>query len=93
MPFSHSQICQKLSSGWKHVYDSGAVQAIAYGDGQWVSYDNEESISTKMKYISSMGLGGAMIWSLDADDFTGQGCGRGKYPLLKTINNVSLHFD
>ena len=26
-----------------------------------------------------------MIWSLDLDDFNGQFCGEGKFPLLATI--------
>ena len=33
-------------------------------------------------------LGGAMIWSLALDDFTGTFCGQGKYPLLSAINRV-----
>lgn len=28
-----------------------------------------------------------MVWSLDNDDFTGNGCGKGKYPLLRAIND------
>lgn len=85
------QICSAIrTKGWRTSYDSGAEQATAFGDNQWVSYDNLESIAAKTKFIKSQRLGGAMIWSLDFDDFNGQACGQGKYPLLKAINNVSV---
>ena len=35
-------------------------------------------------YIKSNGLGGAMIWSLETDDFLGK-CGLGNNPLLTAI--------
>jgi len=54
-----------------------------------MTYDNERSVKAKVDYLKSQRLGGAMIWSLDYDDFTGQFCNRGKYPLLSTINKVS----
>ena len=38
---------------------------------QWVGYDDKESIHLKCNYIKNMKLGGAMIWALDYDDFTG----------------------
>lgn len=29
-----------------------------------------------------------MFWSLDSDDFTGEFCGQGKFPILKTVLSV-----
>ena len=58
----------------------------AYGGDEWVSFDDIDTIQQKTEYVRSMGLGGAMIWALDLDDFKGT-CGTGEtYPLLKTIN-------
>lgn len=42
------------------------------------------SLTEKTNYIKSMSLGGAMLWSIETDDFQGT-CGE-KYPLLKTLN-------
>lgn len=55
---------------------------------QWVSFDDDFMIRHKAEFIRAMDLGGAMIWALDLDDFTGKYCGCGKYPLLTTINYV-----
>lgn len=51
-----------------------------------MGFDDVRSIESKVKYIMDRKLGGAMIWSLDMDDFTGTFCNQGKYPLLSTIN-------
>jgi len=35
--------------------------------GSWACYDDQQSLSYKISYIKSMGLGGAMMWSIDMD--------------------------
>lgn len=47
---------------------------------------NDRSMREKAEYVKGMGLGGAMVWSIETDDFKGR-CGD-KYPLLKTLNEV-----
>lgn len=41
-----------------------------YNGSTWWSYDDPNAIQTKMTYIKSKGLGGAMAWSMDGDDGT-----------------------
>lgn len=36
----------------------------------------------KIKYLLEQSLGGAFVWALDLDDFSGHFCGQGKYPLV-----------
>jgi chitinase len=77
--------------GWTSEYNREAAEAIAYSSrvGEMVTYDNRQSMMDKVDYINSLNLGGAMIWTLDFDDFSGSFCNEGKYPLLKTINQVN----
>merc|ERR1712106_520477 len=69
------------------------IQApYAHGDGDWVAYDNERSIRAKVQLAKQYGLGGIMNWAIDIDDFKGQFCGQGPYPLLnaaKTEWNIA----
>lgn len=57
-------------------------------EDQLVTFDDDFMVRHKSEYIRMMGLGGAMAWALDLDDFSGRYCGCGKSPLLGTINHV-----
>ena len=73
--------------GWTVVRDEkNRMGPYAFKDDEWVSFDDIDTIQQKTDYLKSMGLGGAMVWALDLDDFGGR-CSAGEtYPLLKTIN-------
>lgn len=47
--------------------DEAAVRYFAWGDNQWVSYDDAESIKQKVNYANEQGLLGIFIWALDLD--------------------------
>ena len=87
---AYYEICHKIiNEGWKVVRDpKGRMGPYAHNKGtEWVGFDDIDTIKHKSEYIKEMGLGGAMIWALDLDDFTDR-CGCEKHPLLKTINRV-----
>ncbi|RXG60009.1 hypothetical protein Avbf_10088 [Armadillidium vulgare] len=85
---AYYEICYNVEQGWTVVQDPlGNMGPYAYSGDQWVSYDDVAMVQTKSEYVLSMGLGGAMIWSLDLDDFANR-CGTEAYPLLKTINRI-----
>lgn len=50
-----------------------------------MGYDDEKSLSFKAQYLQNAGLGGAMLFSIDNDDYQGY-CSVDKFPLLRTIN-------
>ncbi|KAH8400517.1 hypothetical protein KR222_002936, partial [Zaprionus bogoriensis] len=86
---SYYEICSNIQRrGWNVVRDArGRMGPYAYSRDQWVSFDDTSMIRHKSEYVRAMGLGGAMIWALDLDDFKND-CGCETYPLLKTINRV-----
>jgi len=79
--------------GWEVMWDDAAQVPYAVHGNQWLTYDNLRSVQQKLAYISSKGLGGAMVWEVNGDDFKGQ-CGDGKFPMMKlmmkTLNQGKL---
>ncbi|CAF4455404.1 unnamed protein product [Rotaria socialis] len=81
-------VCEKMKETWD------AKQLVPYIAGPYnqpkAGVENVRSMKYKANYIKQNNLGGAMIWTLDMDDFRGQFCCQGKFPLIKTIKAV-LH--
>ncbi|CAG2057946.1 unnamed protein product [Timema podura] len=69
---------------WTIDWDDEAEVPFASRGSLWVAYDDPESIAEKAQYVLDMELGGAMVWSIDMDDFRGN-CGD-KNILLQKIN-------
>lgn len=76
----YNEICVLLSdrtSGWKRSYSVELSQAVArYRDEvtnetRVAVFDSSRSIARKIKFAMSRNLAGAMIWSIDTDDFLG----------------------
>ncbi|KZZ87786.1 Glycoside hydrolase, subgroup, catalytic core [Moelleriella libera RCEF 2490] len=65
----------------KDIVDSGkakvttdkdsAVKIVTFGEDQWVSYDDEETLRMKMDYANKRCLGGIMVWAASTDDDDG----------------------
>ena len=69
------------------VWDEEARVPYCYRGSDWISYDDERSIKEKMTLIEEFNLGGAMVFSLDTDDFEGV-CDekrKKKFPLLNVV--------
>ncbi|CAG7689048.1 unnamed protein product, partial [Allacma fusca] len=82
------QICKELNGNrgqWKTYWDSSARVPFMRSGSKWLSFDNPESLYQKVEFALSKKLGGAMVWSIDTDDFLGY-CGGTKYPLMQSIN-------
>uniref|UniRef100_A0A182QY58 chitinase n=1 Tax=Anopheles farauti TaxID=69004 RepID=A0A182QY58_9DIPT len=90
---SYYEICSNIQKkNWNVVRDrKGRMGPYAYKGDQWVSFDDQYMIRHKSEFVKAMGLGGAMIWALDLDDFRNL-CGCEEYPLLRTINRVLRNY-
>lgn len=83
---SYWEMCDYLKDGGKETVDSEGVGAYMVKGDQWYGYDTPDTVKTKMEWLKKEGYGGAFIWCLDFDDFKGESCGKGAYPLMNSIN-------
>ncbi|XP_070501617.1 probable chitinase 10 [Chironomus tepperi] len=96
---AYYEVCSFLAqTNTTLVWDSEQQVPFAYRDDQWVGFDDERSLKTKMDWLKENGYGGVMVYAIDMDDFGGR-CGAGKYPLLNTLKTelesykVDLEYD
>lgn len=80
---AYYEICEMLLNGAVYVWDDEMKVPYLVDGDQWIGFDDERSIRHKMSWIKENGYGGAMAWTVDMDDFTGNVCGGNvKYPLI-----------
>ncbi|XP_043252760.1 probable chitinase 10 [Colletes gigas] len=84
---AYYEICNNAKNrGWSVTkVPGGLVGPYATKDDQWVGYDDVSIVLQKAEFINDLNLGGAIMWSLDMDDFRGC-CGDGRYPLLTALS-------
>ncbi|XP_063064588.1 acidic mammalian chitinase-like [Engraulis encrasicolus] len=85
--WSYYEVCSFLQGATVQKIEDQKVP-YAFKGTEWVGYDDKESFATKVQYLKSKGFGGAFIWALDLDDFAGQFCGQGNYPLLSHLKGL-----
>ncbi|XP_037776380.1 endochitinase-like [Penaeus monodon] len=83
---AYFEICRYLIDDpeWIQEYDAFGLVPFAYRGDQWVGYDDLSSVRVKMDFIRAQGLGGAMTWAIDQDDYNGW-CGQGVNPLMSEL--------
>lgn len=76
----YNELCLMLSNkslGWISQWDGPTAQNIARhktddnGKTNVVVYDSTRSIANKVRFLVKKELAGAMVWSVDTDDFLG----------------------
>ncbi|XP_074833408.1 acidic mammalian chitinase-like [Carettochelys insculpta] len=86
--WAYYEICTFLSNRATQAWDTPQDVPYAYKGSEWLGYDNIKSFNIKAQWLMKNNFGGAMVWSLDLDDFTGTFCNQGKFPLINTLKNA-----
>lgn len=91
---------QNDTSGWSRHWDDESKTPFIINGQKLIAYDDEQSITAKVEFAMKQGLAGAMVWSIDTDDFRGD-CSKGpstsdrrfndNFPLMRTINEVIVN--
>merc|ERR1719450_204094 len=68
----------------RHYDSDRECPYIVTNDGEWIGYDDRQSLAAKVDFAKNRKLAGTMVWALDLDDFTGAYEADGaKYPLIR----------
>ncbi|XP_053338997.1 acidic mammalian chitinase-like isoform X1 [Clarias gariepinus] len=84
---SFYEVCSFLKGASTHWIEDQKVPYATKGN-QWVGFGNSQSFEIKVAYLKENNFGGAFVWALDLDDFTGHFCGQGKYPFISLLKNL-----
>ncbi|KAI8797076.1 acidic mammalian chitinase [Biomphalaria glabrata] len=85
---AYFEVCDLIKAGAQPIFEQSQRNPYFVQGNNWVGYDNVQSIKEKACYALHNGYGGVMFWELSMDDFHGQSCGQGQYPLIHAATNV-----
>uniref|UniRef100_A0A096N7X0 Acidic mammalian chitinase n=1 Tax=Papio anubis TaxID=9555 RepID=A0A096N7X0_PAPAN len=86
--WAYYEICTFLKNGATEVWEANEDVPYAYKGNEWLGYDNTKSFQIKADWLKKNNFGGAMVWAIDLDDFTGTFCNEGKFPLITTLKDA-----
>ncbi|XP_003784078.1 acidic mammalian chitinase isoform X1 [Otolemur garnettii] len=86
--WAYYEICSFLKNGATEVWEAPEDVPYAYKGNEWLGYDNTKSFKIKADWLKKNNFGGAMVWAIDLDDFTGTFCNQGKFPLITTLKDA-----
>lgn len=81
---NYNQLAQRYDLSNPNWDSSAQVPWIKRRNG-WITFDNAQSITAKIKYIENSGLGGWIIWALDQDYMPSH---NPTHPLLEAVKNA-----
>ncbi|XP_071370840.1 chitinase, acidic.1 [Centroberyx affinis] len=89
--WAYYEVCTFSASATSEWISEQEVPYATYGS-TWLGYDDKRSYSAKVQWLNDNNLGGAHVWTLDMDDFSGHFCSDGDaYPLINHLR-LSMGF-
>ncbi|XP_006866059.1 PREDICTED: acidic mammalian chitinase-like [Chrysochloris asiatica] len=85
--WAYYEICTFLSGATSAWIEDQKVP-YAYKGTEWIGYDNIKSFEYKVDFVKENNFGGAMVWAIDLDDFSGSFCNEGKHPLISKLKSL-----
>lgn len=77
------ETCRRASyMGWKREWVKYTATPYIYHKDQWVSYDDKDSTDVKVNWFRKHWMGGVFLWSLEADDHSGDCLGE-VFPMVQ----------
>ncbi|KNG45018.1 glycoside hydrolase family 18 protein [Stemphylium lycopersici] len=68
---SAAEINEVIANGATVTHDEeAAVKIVTWDSNQWVSFDDTQTLGTKVDFAHQHCLGGTMVWAIDLDDGT-----------------------
>uniref|UniRef100_A0A0C9RT37 CHIA_1 protein n=1 Tax=Fopius arisanus TaxID=64838 RepID=A0A0C9RT37_9HYME len=87
---NYREVCEFIRKGGSKVFDEDSRTPYAYGKHDWVSFDDQVSVMEKVEWIKLNGFRGAMILSLNTDDWNGTCHDNETFPLTRVVANNLL---
>lgn len=72
---------------WTIVRDDCYRAPYAFNGPYWMGYDDVESFKIKALFVNHLDIAGAMVWSIDTDDFRGDFHDQ-TFPMLRVVHDV-----
>ncbi|XP_033008598.1 acidic mammalian chitinase-like [Lacerta agilis] len=85
--WAYYEICTFIRDATVSWIEDQKVPYAAKGN-EWVGFDNAKSYEYKAQFVKDNKFGGAMVWAIDLDDFSGGFCGEGAYPLINKLKSL-----
>jgi len=93
---SYSDVCwfQQNNIFVTVVYDIETCSPYMHAGTEWISFENEQSLECKVKFVKNNKYGGAMMFSLNTDDHQStcraylSADNTKKFPLVEKVNSI-----